>query len=150
MKVLMLIMLIALTLFLEPINITLAQSEGLTIDAHGMRLECENKTRESHLYLMNAKKLELSAEQIRQLRDIKGGCNKVCIVEKVKFRIAKVELTEILEAKVIDMAKAKEKIKLISALQDSLRIIHLKAKVKAMMVLNEIQKVKAGGLTKSI
>ena len=115
-----------------------------------MLLECDDKTRESHFYLMNAEKLGLSAEQIKQLRDIKGGCDKVCIVESVQLRVAKVELAEILKGKDIDMALAREKIRLISTIQDSLRIIHLKIRVKAMMVLNEKQKEKAVVLSKSI
>ena len=115
-----------------------------------MLLECDDKTRESHFYLMNAEKLGLSAEQIKQLRDIKGDCNKVCIVEKVRLRVAKVELAEILKGKDIDMALAKEKIRLISTLQDSLRIRHLKTRVKAMMVLSEKQKEKISTLSNLI
>ena len=140
----------AMIFLLMPVADTSAEKNDLTIDAHGMLLGCENKTRESHLYLMNAKKLELSDEQIKELRDIKGGCDKVCVVEKVRLRVAKVELTAILETKVVDMALAKEKIRLISDLQDSLRIRHLKTKVRAMMVLSESQKEKAGNLKNSI
>ena len=144
------ILLLVAMFFLMPTPFALAEAGGLTVDSHGMLLECDNKTRESHFYLMNAEKLGLSAEQIKQLRDIKGGCDKVCVVEKVRFRVAKVELAEILKGKDIDMALAREKIRLISTIQDSLRIIHLKIRVKAMMVLNEKQKEKAVVLSKSI
>ena len=144
------ILLLAAMVFLIPTPFALAGADGLTVDSHGMLLECDDKTRESHFYLMNAEKLGLRAEQIKQLRDIKGGCDKVCVVEKVRLRVAKVELAEILKGKDIDMALAREKIRLISTIQDSLRIIHLKIRVKAMMVLNEKQKEKAIVLSKSI
>ena len=136
--------------FLLPTAIAMAEADVFTVDSHGMLLDCDDKTRESHFYLMNAEKLGLSAEQIKQLRDIKGGCDKVCVVESVQLRVAKVELTEILKDKDIDMALAKEKIRLISTLQDSLRIRHLKTKVKAMMVLSENQKEKASVLSNSL
>ena len=150
MKIPIYILLITTIVFLMPTSIALAETAGLTVDSHGMLLECDDKTRESHFYLMNAEKLGLSAEQIKQLRDIKGDCNKVCIVEKVRLRVAKVELAEILKGKDIDMVLAKEKIRLISTLQDSLRIRHLKTKVKAMMVLSENQKEKASVLSNSL
>ena len=144
------ILLLTVMVLLLPTSIALAEADGLTIDSHGMLLECDDKTRENHFYLMNAEKLGLSAEQIKQLRDIKGGCDKVCVVEKVRLRVEKVELAEILKGKDIDMTLAKEKISKISALQDSLRIRHLKTKVKAMMVLTEEQKKKVMVFSNSI
>lgn len=144
------IFLIATIFFSMPTSFSLADGDDLSVDSHGMLLECDDKTRENHFYLMNAEKLGLSSEQIKQLRDIKGGCDKFCIVEKVRLRVAKVELVEILKGKDIDMALAKEKINLISTLQDNLRIRHLKTKVKATMVLNEKQKEKARVLSNSI
>ena len=146
MKVYIYILLLTGIIFLIPTSFALAGGDDLSVDSHGMLLECDEKTRENHFYLMNAEKLGLSAEQIKQLRDIKGDCDKVCVVEKVRLRVAKVELAEILKGKDIDMALAKEKIRLISTLQDSLRIRHLKTRVKAMMVLSENQKEKASTL----
>lgn len=135
--------LIATMFFLIPASIVLAEAEDLTVDTHGMLIECDDKTRENHLYLMNAEKLGLSAEQIQELRDIKGECNNLCIADRVRLRVAKVELAEILKSESLDMPQAKEKLKEISVLQDRLRIRHLKTKVKAMMVLNDEQKEKA-------
>lgn len=135
--------LIATVFFLIPTPIALAEAEDMTVDTHGMLIDCDDKTRENHLYLMNAEKLGLSAEQIKELRDIKGECDNVCIVDRVRLRVAKVELAEILKSESLDMPLAKEKLKEISALQDRLRIRHLKTKVKAMMVLNDEQKEKA-------
>jgi len=140
------ILLIATIFFLIPTTSALAEADNLTVDSHGMLMECDDKTRENHLYLMNAEKLGLSAEQIKELRDIKGECDNLCIADRVRLRVAKVELAEIMKGESIDMALAKEKIKEISALQDSLRIRHLKTKVKAMMVLSEKQKEKARAL----
>ncbi|MDT8318429.1 MAG: hypothetical protein RQ824_10655 [bacterium] len=140
------ILLIATMFFLMPRAVALAETDGLIVDSHGMLMECDDETRENHLYLMNAEKLGLSAKQIKELRDIKGECDNLCITDRVRLRVAKVELAEILKSEVIDMPLAKEKIKEISALQDNLRVRHLKTKVKAMMVLSENQKDKASAL----
>lgn len=113
------------------------------VSTHGMLLECDNETHENHLYLMNAKKLGLSEKQIEQLQDIKGDCDKFCVMEKARLRVAKTDLNEMLKSKNIDMKKAEEKIREISELQNSLRIRHLKMKVEAMMVLTDDQKEKA-------
>lgn len=137
------LLMVATMFFLMPAAIAMAEADSLTVDTHGMLIDCDDKTRENHLYLMNAEKLGLSAEQIKELRDIKGECDNLCIADRVRLRVAKVELTEIMKNESLDMSLAKEKIKEISALQDSLRVRHLKTKVKAMMVLNEKQKEKA-------
>jgi len=150
MKAYIYFLLLAGTIFLMPTPFALAAEDDLSVDSHGMLLECDEKTRENHFYLMNAEKLGLNAEQIKELRDIKGDCDKVCIADKVSLRVAKVELTEILKSEDIDMALAKEKIREISALQDSLRVRHLKTRVEAMMVLSKDQKEKARALSNSI
>ena len=137
------LLMVATMFFLMPAAIAMAEEDSLTVDTHGMLIDCDDKTRENHLYLMNAEKLGLTAEQIKELRDIKGECDNLCIADRVRLRVAKVELTEIMKNESLDMSLAKEKIKEISALQDSLRVRHLKTKVKAMMVLNEKQKEKA-------
>jgi len=137
------LLMVATMFFLMPAAIAMAEADSLTVDNHGMLIDCDDKTRENHLYLMNAEKLGLSSEQIKELRDIKGECDNLCIADRVRLRVAKVELTEIMKNESLDMSLAKEKIKEISALQDSLRVRHLKTKVKAMMVLNEKQKEKA-------
>ena len=140
------LLMVATMFFLMPAAIAMAEADSLTVDTHGMLIDCDDKTRENHLYLMNAEKLGLTAEQIKELRDIKGECDNLCIADRVRLRVAKVELTEIMKNESLDMSLAKEKIKEISALQDSLRVRHLKTKVKAMMVLNEKQKEKAKAL----
>ncbi len=150
MKVYIYILLLTGIIFLIPTSFALAGGDDLSVDSHGVLLDCDDKTRENHLYLMNAEKLGLSAEQVKELRDIKGDCDKVCITDKVRLRVAKVELTEILKSEDIDMALAKEKIRLISDLQDSLRIRHLKTRVKSMMVLSKDQKEKAMALSNPI
>ena len=143
MKILIYTILIATMFFLTPTSIVLAEAEDMTVDTHGMLIECDDKTRENHLYLMNAEKLGLSSEQIKELRDIKGECGNLCIADRVRLRVAKVDLAEILKNESLDMPQAKEKLKEISALQDRLRVRHLKTKVKAMMLLNDEQKEKA-------
>ena len=143
MKVLIYAFLIVTMFFSSPLPVAKAEEGDLTVDTHGMLVECDDKTRENHLYLMNAEKLGLSAGQIKELRDIKGECDKLCIADRVRLRVAKVELTEILKSESLDMPSAKEKLKEISDLQDRLRVRHLKTKVKAMMVLSEDQKEKA-------
>lgn len=137
------------TLFLAPVPYVQAETDSFTVDTHGTLLECDNKIRENHLYLMNAEKLGLTAEQIKELRDIKGDCDKLCIADKVRLRVAKVGLSKILKSKDLDMTVAKEKIMEISALQDSLRVRHLKTRVKAIMILNEEQKEQARAFSNS-
>ena len=90
MKVYIYILLLTGLFFLIPTSFALASEDELSVDSHGMLLECDEKTRENHFYLMNAEKLGLSTEQIKQLKDIKGGCDKLCVADKVRLRIAKV------------------------------------------------------------
>jgi len=115
-------------------------------DSHGILVECDDVTRENHLYLMNAEKLGLSEDQIKELQKVEGGCDKVCAIDKQKLRVAKAELNELLKSEVIDMKAAEEKIKEISKIQDKLSLRHLKAKVKSMMILDDDQKKLASKL----
>lgn len=128
-----------LFLFLMPFH-TLADNGERDISTHGMLLECDEKTRENHLYLMNAEKLGLSKEQIKQLQEIKGDCDKFCVVEKARLRVAKKELNDLLSKEEIDMKKAEEKIREISELQNKISIRHVKTKVESLMILNDKQK----------
>ncbi|MDH3974538.1 MAG: periplasmic heavy metal sensor [Deltaproteobacteria bacterium] len=120
-----------------------AENQDNDVNTHGMLLECDDKTRENHLYLMNAEKLGLSQDQIRQLREIKGDCDRFCVVEKARLRVAKRELNELLAKEEIDMKKAEEKIREMSELQNKLSMRHVKTKVESMMILNDEQKEKA-------
>jgi len=140
MKHYLLIPLFALLLLPVPSR---AGETNMDVNTHGMLLECDDKTRENHLYLMNAEKLGLTAEQIKELREIKGECDRYCVVEKARLNVAKKELRELLASKNIDMKKAEEKIREISELQNKVSIRHVKTKVESMMILNDEQKEKA-------
>jgi len=142
------ILLIALSIqFVLPFQTIAAKVES-DVSTHGMLLECDDQTRENHLYLMNAEKLGLTKDQIKQLREIKGDCDKFCVVEKARLRIAKKELNELLSREDIDMKEAEEKIREISELQNKLSIRHVKTKVESMMILNNAQKEKAKKLAR--
>ena len=123
-----------------------AAEDTRDVNTHGMLLECDDQTRENHLYLMNAEKLGLTKAQIEKLRNIKGDCDKFCVVEKARLRVAKMELDQIMKSETFDQKAAEVKIKEISELQNKLRIRHLKTKTEAMMVLDDKQKEKAKDL----
>ncbi len=125
-----------------------AAAEENDVNTHGLLLECDDETYENHLYLMNAKKLGLTKEQIKKLRDINVDCSKFCVRDKARLRVAKLKLDELLGEEEINMKAAEEQIKKISELQSALRIRHVKTKVKAMMILSAEQKKKADSLRK--
>ncbi len=112
----------------------------MDLSTHGLLLECDDQTRENHLYLMNAEKLGLTDDQIKELQKVKGDCDKYCVLDKAKLRAAKADLNELLKSEEIDMKKAEAKIRAISKLQDRLNIRHLKTKVQSMMLLTDEQK----------
>lgn len=142
-------LLITIFLFLSLLPLTAnADDKENMVSNHGLLLECDDKTRENHLYLMNAEKLGLSPEQIEKLRQIRGDCDRYCIVEKVKLKVAKKELNELLSKENIDIKKAEAKIREISELQNRLSLRHVKTKVESMMILNDEQKEKAKKLTR--
>ena len=125
---------------------SLAAGNAHDTNTHGLLLECDDQTRENHLYLMNAEKLGLTEEQIEKLRNIKGDCDKFCVVEKARLRVAKMELDQIMKSEAFDQEAAEVKIKEISELQNRLRVRHIKTRAEAMMVLDKKQKEQAKDL----
>jgi len=128
---------------------TVAHPEDLTElgGQHGMVSGCTESKQNQHIYLMNADKLGLSDEQIMRLRNVRGECKKECVLNKAKLRIAKVELTEALEKKDIDMGLVEQKASEISDLMRKLLIKSIKVNVEAALVLTDEQKEKAKELT---
>ncbi len=138
-KKLSLLLLFSGVIGLSPLT-ALAIDDTRDVNTHGLLLECDDKTRENHLYLMNAEKLGLTKAQVEKLRNIKGDCDKFCVVEKARLRVAKMDLDQIMKSESFDQKAAEVKIKEISELQNKLRIRHIRTKAEAMMVLNDRQK----------
>lgn len=109
---------------------------------------CDELSQENHLYIMNAEKLGLSDEQIKELREIENECDRAFLEERARLRVARLDLYEILESDRYDMEALKDKTREISEIVSSLILRRTTVKVKAMMVLTEEQKKKARKLLK--
>lgn len=104
---------------------------------------CDELSQENYQYIMNAEKLGLSDEQIRELREIKNECDREFILDKAKMRTARSELYELLDADEIDMKEVEKKSREVSELLSRIVLKRTKVKVQSMMILTAKQKKKA-------
>ncbi len=95
-------------------------------------------------FIRQAEKLELSDDQVNQLKSIKQDQQKWDIQKKADIDVARVELAELLDSQLVNFDKIKSKISQMADMEKEMRLAHLAAIQKAHKVLTaeQLEKVK--------
>ncbi|HXV79557.1 MAG TPA: periplasmic heavy metal sensor [Candidatus Binatia bacterium] len=92
--------------------------------------------------LRNREKLELSAAQVKNLEQLRNDFEKESIRKDADLRVAEMDLSNLLGAAKIDMAKAEAKIREIERLRGDLRIARVRTIQKGKELLTADQRKK--------
>ena len=79
------------------------------------------------LMLRNRERLGLTADQVKQLEQLRSDFAKESIRSEANLRIAEMDLTSLLETQPVDIAKAEAKIREIERLRGDLRIARIRS-----------------------
>ena len=94
------------------------------------------------LMLRHREKLGLSADQVRNLEQLRNDFEKESIRNDADVRVAEMDLKTLLEAQNIDMAKVESKVREIERLRADLRIARIRAIEKGKQLLTADQRKK--------
>ena len=94
------------------------------------------------LMLRNRERLGLSADQIKQLEQLRNDFAKESIRSEANLRIAEMDLTSLLEAQAVDMAQVEAKIRDIERIRGDLRIARVRSIEKGKSQLSAEQRRK--------
>jgi len=99
---------------------------------------------DAELFISHAKKLELSDDQVDQLKNIKHDQRKWNIKKKADIDVARVELEELVDGQPVNFDKIKSKISQVADMEKEMRLARLTAIQKAHKVLTaeQLEKVK--------
>jgi hypothetical protein len=101
------------------------------------------------LMLLQRERLGLSAEQVRNLEQLRNDFTKESIRSDANLRIAEMDLDSLLEAQPVDITKVEAKVREIEGIRGDLRIARIRAIEKAKAQLNaeqhrKLQELQAG------
>jgi hypothetical protein len=94
------------------------------------------------LMLRNRERLGLTADQVKELEQLRSDFAKESIRSEANLRIAEMDLTSLLEAQPVDMTKAETKIREIERIRGDLRIARIRSIEKGKAQLSAEQRRK--------
>jgi hypothetical protein len=94
------------------------------------------------LMLRNRDRLGLTADQVKQLEQLRSDFAKESIRSEANLRIAEMDLTSLLEVQPIDMTKAEAKIREIERIRSDIRIARIRSIEKGKAQLSAEQRRK--------
>ena len=94
------------------------------------------------LLLRNRERLGLTVEQVKHLEQLRNDFAKESIRSEANLRIAELDLTSLLEAQPVDMARVEAKIRDIERIRADLRIARLRSIEKGKAQLSAEQRRK--------
>jgi hypothetical protein len=94
------------------------------------------------LMLRNRERLGLTADQVKQLEQLRNDFAKESIRSEASLRIAEMDLTSLLEAQPVDVTKAEAKIREIERIRGDLRIARIRSVEKGKAQLSAEQRRK--------
>jgi hypothetical protein len=94
------------------------------------------------LMLRNRERLSLTADQVKQLEQLRNDFAKESIRSEANLRIAEMDLTSVLEAQPVDMTKAEAKVREIERIRGDLRIARIRSIEKGKAQLSAEQRRK--------
>ena len=156
-------LLLALILMTEPNKLSAAdepkstpEDRGLTRESIGRRLrELLDRLKENFtfeisgedrapisLMLRNRERLGLTADQVKQLEQVRNEFAKESIRSEANLRIAEMDLTSLIEAQPIDMTRVEAKIREIERIRGDLRVVRIRSIEKGKAQLSAEQRRK--------
>jgi hypothetical protein len=156
-------LLLALILMTEPNKLSAVdepkstpEDRGLTRESIGRRLrELLDRLKENFtfeisgedrapisLMLRNRERLGLSADQVKQLEQLRNEFAKESIRSEANLRIAEMDLTSLIEAQPVDMTRVEAKIREIERIRADLRIARIRSIEKGKAQLSAEQRRK--------
>jgi Spy/CpxP family protein refolding chaperone len=94
------------------------------------------------LMLRNRERLGLSADQVKQLEQLRNEFAKESIRSEANLRIAEMDLTSLIEAQSVDMTRVEAKIREIERIRADLRIARIRSIEKGKAQLSAEQRRK--------
>jgi len=98
------------------------------------------------LMLRHRKELDLSAEQVRDLEQLRSEYERERIRSEAEIRIAEMDVERLLEAEPVDLGKVKEKLREIERLRADLRLARIRAIQEGKKLLSPEQRKKLEAL----
>ena len=106
----------------------------------GMRGEMQDRV---DFYLARGERLELSKEQIDQLRDLKFAFEKASVKRRADLQTAMIELQQLRSAESVDAKKVESRIREVFSKRAELAVAAFKAQTEADKVLTDEQRTGA-------